>query len=105
MKLLAGNSNPALAAAIGQYLKLPFTKAVVRRFADMDISGGRRSGQPEAVGSQLPPSPPESAAGAGSPSLARIRPSMNWARDWRSAGFSWSAAISCAATAWSRSAS
>ena len=37
MKLLAGNSNPALAAAIGQYLKLPFTKAVVRRFADMEV--------------------------------------------------------------------
>ena len=37
MKLVAGNSNPALAAAIGQYLKLPMTKAVVRRFADMEI--------------------------------------------------------------------
>src|SRR5690242_15435843 len=37
MKLLAGNSNRPLAEAIGQYLKLPFTKAVVRRFADMEI--------------------------------------------------------------------
>jgi ribose-phosphate pyrophosphokinase len=37
MKLLAGNSNRALAEAIGQYLKLPFTKAQVRRFADMEI--------------------------------------------------------------------
>ncbi len=37
MKLLAGNSNRALAEAIGQYLKLPFTKAVVRRFADMEV--------------------------------------------------------------------
>jgi ribose-phosphate pyrophosphokinase len=37
MKLIAGNSNPAMAAAIGQYLKLPMTKAVVRRFADMEI--------------------------------------------------------------------
>ncbi len=37
MKLVAGNSNPALAAAIGQYVKLPMTKAVVRRFADMEV--------------------------------------------------------------------
>ena len=37
MKLLAGNSNRPLAEAIGQYLKLPMTKAVVRRFADMEI--------------------------------------------------------------------
>jgi len=37
MKLLAGNSNIELAKAIGQYLKLPFTKAVVRRFADMEV--------------------------------------------------------------------
>jgi len=37
MKLLAGNSNHALAEAIGQYLKLPYTKAVVRRFADMEV--------------------------------------------------------------------
>jgi ribose-phosphate pyrophosphokinase len=37
MKLIAGNSNRPLAEAIGQYLKLPLTKAVVRRFADMEI--------------------------------------------------------------------
>ncbi len=37
MRLLAGNSNAAMAAAIAQYLKLPMTKAVVRRFADMEI--------------------------------------------------------------------
>jgi ribose-phosphate pyrophosphokinase len=37
MKLLAGNSNRALAEAIGQHLKLPFTKAVVRRFADHEV--------------------------------------------------------------------
>src|SRR5690349_23792449 len=37
MKLLAGNSNRPLAEAIGQYLKLPYTKAVVRRFADMEV--------------------------------------------------------------------
>jgi ribose-phosphate pyrophosphokinase len=37
MKLLAGNSNLPLAKAIGAYLKLPFTKAVVRRFADMEV--------------------------------------------------------------------
>src|SRR6476659_4299087 len=37
MKLLAGNSNRPLAEAIGQYLKLPFTKADVRRFADMEV--------------------------------------------------------------------
>ncbi|MBI1328426.1 MAG: ribose-phosphate diphosphokinase [Alphaproteobacteria bacterium] len=37
MKLLAGNSNKELADAIGQYLKLPMTKADVRRFADMEV--------------------------------------------------------------------
>ncbi len=37
MKLLAGNSNRALAEAIGLYLKLPFTNAQVRRFADMEV--------------------------------------------------------------------
>jgi ribose-phosphate pyrophosphokinase len=37
MKLVAGNSNPPLAGAIGSYLGIPLTKAVVRRFADMEI--------------------------------------------------------------------
>ncbi len=37
MKLLAGNSNRDLAEAIGLYLKLPMTRAVVRRFADMEV--------------------------------------------------------------------
>ncbi len=37
IKLVAGNSNPALAQAIGDYLNTPLTKAVVRRFADMEI--------------------------------------------------------------------
>ena len=37
MKLLTGNSNRPLAEAISQYLKIPFTKAVVRRFADMEV--------------------------------------------------------------------
>jgi len=37
IKLVAGNSNPALAAAIGGYLGTPLTKAVVKRFADMEI--------------------------------------------------------------------
>src|SRR6266571_141886 len=37
MKLLAGNSNRPLSEAIGQYLHAPFTKAVVRRFADMEV--------------------------------------------------------------------
>ncbi|HEY8950811.1 MAG TPA: ribose-phosphate pyrophosphokinase [Rhizomicrobium sp.] len=37
MKVLAGNSNRALADAVAQYLKLPMTKAVVRRFADMEV--------------------------------------------------------------------
>ena len=37
IKLVAGNSNPALAQAIGDWLHLPLTKAVVRRFADMEI--------------------------------------------------------------------
>jgi ribose-phosphate pyrophosphokinase len=37
IKLVAGNSNPALATAIADYLDVPMTKAVVRRFADMEI--------------------------------------------------------------------
>ncbi len=37
MKLLTGNSNRPLAEAIGQYLHVPFTSAVVRRFADMEV--------------------------------------------------------------------
>ena len=37
MKLLAGNSNRPLAEAIAQYLNVPFTRAVVRRFADMEV--------------------------------------------------------------------
>jgi ribose-phosphate pyrophosphokinase len=37
MKLLAGNSNPALAQAIGDYLDIPLTKAQVRRFADNEV--------------------------------------------------------------------
>jgi len=37
MKLLAGNSNPELSKAIAAFLKLPSTKATVRRFADMEV--------------------------------------------------------------------
>jgi ribose-phosphate pyrophosphokinase len=37
IKLVAGNSNPKLAEAIAAYLATPLTKAVVRRFADMEI--------------------------------------------------------------------
>src|SRR3979409_1810456 len=37
MKLLAGNSNRPLCEAISQYLHVPFTRAVVRRFADMEV--------------------------------------------------------------------
>jgi ribose-phosphate pyrophosphokinase len=37
MKILAGNSNRELADKIAANLKLPFTKAVVRRFADMEV--------------------------------------------------------------------
>src|SRR5512145_1588743 len=37
IKLVAGNSNPALADAIAAYLNLPQAKAVVKRFADMEI--------------------------------------------------------------------
>jgi ribose-phosphate pyrophosphokinase len=37
IKLVAGNSNPALANAIAEGLGLSLTKAVVRRFADMEI--------------------------------------------------------------------
>src|SRR6202161_3445431 len=37
IKLVAGNSNPALAEAIAAYLGTSLTKAVVRRFADMEI--------------------------------------------------------------------
>ena len=37
MRLIAGNSNPALAAAIGQYLKIEPVKSQVRRLADMEV--------------------------------------------------------------------
>ncbi len=37
IRLVAGNSNPALAEGIGAYIGIPMTKAVVRRFADMEI--------------------------------------------------------------------
>src|SRR6059036_2508934 len=37
IKLVAGNSNPALARAIAEGLDLQLAKAVVRRFADMEI--------------------------------------------------------------------
>jgi ribose-phosphate pyrophosphokinase len=37
MKLLAGNSNRTLAAAIGDYLDLPLTQAQVKRFADNEV--------------------------------------------------------------------
>ncbi len=37
IKLVAGNSNPALAQEIANWLHLPLTKAIVRRFADMEI--------------------------------------------------------------------
>src|SRR3974390_3842731 len=37
IKLVAGNSNHLLAQAISDHLKTPLAKAVVRRFADMEI--------------------------------------------------------------------
>jgi len=37
IKLVAGNSNPKLAQGIADYLKEPLAKAVVRRFADMEV--------------------------------------------------------------------
>jgi ribose-phosphate pyrophosphokinase len=37
LKLVAGNSNPRLAEAIAACLRTPLAKAVVRRFADMEI--------------------------------------------------------------------
>src|SRR6202011_3278512 len=37
VRLLAGNSNRALSEAIGAYLSTPLAKAVVRRFADMEV--------------------------------------------------------------------
>jgi ribose-phosphate pyrophosphokinase len=37
IKLVAGNSNPRLAEAIAAYIETPLAKAVVRRFADMEV--------------------------------------------------------------------
>src|SRR6202047_5077953 len=37
IKLVAGNSNPVLAQEIADWLHLPPTKAIVRRFADLEI--------------------------------------------------------------------
>lgn len=37
IKLVAGNASPALSTAIAAHLQTPLTKAIVRRFADMEI--------------------------------------------------------------------
>jgi len=37
MKILAGNSNRALAEAICAYLNVPLTKASIRRFSDLEV--------------------------------------------------------------------
>ncbi|MBL8790635.1 MAG: ribose-phosphate diphosphokinase, partial [Rhizobiales bacterium] len=37
MKIITGNSNKPLAEAICSYLHMPITKAVVRRFNDMEV--------------------------------------------------------------------
>ena len=37
MRILTGNANRPLAEAIAAYLKLPLTRASVRRFADMEV--------------------------------------------------------------------
>ena len=37
MKLVAGNSNRALAEAISAYLEIPLAKCMVRRFADQEV--------------------------------------------------------------------
>jgi len=37
IKLVAGNSNPTLAKSIADHLNQPLAKAVVRRFADMEV--------------------------------------------------------------------
>ncbi len=37
IKLVAGNSNRALAEAVATYLEMPLTKCQVRRFADMEV--------------------------------------------------------------------
>ncbi len=37
MKLVAGNSNRPLAEAIANYLEIPLTKCLVRRFADQEV--------------------------------------------------------------------
>lgn len=37
MKLVTGNSNKPLSAAISSYLKVPLTKGLVKRFADMEV--------------------------------------------------------------------
>jgi ribose-phosphate pyrophosphokinase len=37
MKILTGNANRPLAEAIAAYLRLPLTRASVRRFADMEV--------------------------------------------------------------------
>lgn len=37
MKLIAGNSNKALAESISAYLNIPLTQANIKRFADMEV--------------------------------------------------------------------
>ena len=37
MKIIAGNSNIPLVESISKYLRVPITKAAIRRFSDMEI--------------------------------------------------------------------
>ena len=37
MKIIAGNSNIALAESISAYLDIPLTKAIIKRFSDMEV--------------------------------------------------------------------
>ena len=37
MKIVAGNANRPLAEAMAAYLNQPLTRAVIRRFSDMEV--------------------------------------------------------------------
>ena len=62
IKLVAGNSSPALAEAIGSYLATPMTKAELDAWADDCVNlflNGCRFWQPRAPGSQAEQAGPD----------------------------------------------
>ena len=76
MKLVAGNSNRALAEAIAAYLATPLTKAVVRRFADIAMGQSDLLIRPRYEVEQIPSAVALVAAGLGITALPSLTLAM-----------------------------